>query len=294
MLKKILITGGNSFLAKNFLEKLRGDYHITSCNRSELDLNDSITVYEYLKAHRFDVVIHTATYDAAPKGSLNNPEKVLENNLKMFFNIVRGQEYFGKMLYFGSGAEFERSQWALNMPESSLDKYVPTDQYGFSKYVMSQTALDSQKIFNLRLFSVFGQYDDWRYRFVSNACCHAVMGLPIRVHQNSKADFLYIDDLVKIVRWFIDNQPKHQIYNVCSGYESDYVNVAKLIQKRANSNLEVIVDNVKIGKMYGGDNSLLLQELGKFDFTPLEMALDLQYDWFKNNKNIIDVNQFHF
>lgn len=294
VLKKILITGGDGFLAQNFLENLKGDYQIISCNRSQLDLSDSVAVYAYLKKNRFDVVLHTATYDAAPKDSPNDPNKVLENNLTMFFNLARCKDYFGKMLFFGSGAEFRREHWVPEMTESYFDKFVPSDQYGFSKYVMTQYALTTNNIFNLRLFGVFGKYDDWRYRFIPNICCHAVSGMTISVHSNAKADFLFIDDLVKIVQWFIENKPQHHVYNVCSGTTYEYVDLAKRVSKIADTDLEVIVQNKQIQKHYSASNSLLMKEMGNIEFTPMEVALKLLYKWYEENKHIIDVSQFHF
>lgn len=293
-MKKVLITGGDGFLARSFAEKFVGDYEITSCSRAQLDLKDSVAVEKYLSEQQFDVVIHTATYDAAPKGSPNDRNKVLENNLAMFFNIARCQDSYGKMLYFGSGAEFGRENWVPEMSESYFDVFVPTDQYGFSKYVMTQYALTTEKIINLRLFSVFGEYDDWRYRFISNICCHAISGMPISVHSNARADFLFINDLVKIVEWFIENKPRHQVYNVCSGTPFEYIDIANMINEIANTNLDVAVNNRKIVKDYSGSNLRLVEEMGGFEFTPMEQALSLLYDWYKKNKQIIDEAEFHF
>ena len=294
MLKKILITGGNGFLAKSLNEKLNNKHQIISCDRTKLDLNDSSAVFDYLKKERFDVVIHTATYDASPKDSPKDRNKVLENNLNMFFNIARCKDYFGKMLFFGSGAEFNRDNWIPNMHESYFDLHVPTDQYGFSKYVMTKYAETTHNIFNLRLFGVFGEYDDWRYRFISNVCCHAVMGIPIHVHNNAIVDFLYVDDLARVVQWVIDNQPKYQVYNVCSGHAYEYIELANMISKIANYKVDVTVNNKNVLKNYSGDNSLLLEELGDFKFTPMRDALSSLYHWYEGNQYLIDASEFHF
>ena len=72
------------------------------------------------------------------------------------------------MIYFGSGAEFSRKNWIPKMEENYYDKFVPTDQYGFSKYVMNKITEKSDNIYNLRIFGLFGKYDDWRYRFIPN------------------------------------------------------------------------------------------------------------------------------
>ncbi len=294
ILKQILITGGNGFLAKSFTEKLRDDVKVVSCSRTELDLLDSIVVSEYLKKTKFDVIIHTATYDAAPKGSEKDRTKVLENNLRMFFNLARCNDSFGKMIYFGSGAEFNRDDWIPDMDESYFDIHVPVDQYGFSKYIMNQYAETTANIFNLRLFGVFGEYDDWRYRFISNACCHAVLGMPIHVHNNAIADFLYIDDLARIMLWFIQNEPKHQSYNVCSGKSYEYLELANMIKEIAKNNVDVTVNNKYINKNYSGNNSRLLEELGNFEFTPMKTTLEKLYNWYQYNKHLIDATKFHF
>jgi GDP-L-fucose synthase len=84
----LLITGGNGFIAKNILEQLGKDYSIISRTSSELNLLDGEATCEYISKNKFDIIIHTATYDAAPRHSTKDPSKVLENNLKMFFNLV--------------------------------------------------------------------------------------------------------------------------------------------------------------------------------------------------------------
>jgi len=292
--KKILITGGSGFIARNLSEKLSGQYETTSINRKDLDLLEAEKVFDYLKSGHFDVVIHTATYDAAPKHSLKDPAKVLENNLKMFFNLARCRKYFGKMIYFGSGAEFGREYWTPKMKEDYFDQHIPTDQYGFSKYVMTKYAKSCSNIYNLRLFAVFGEYDDWRYRFISNACCKAVLSLPIIINQNKVFDFLYIRDLVRLVKWFINNQPRSKAYNVCSGKSCDFKTLAEKILEISGKNLELVVKNKKPGIEYNGDNSLLLSELRNFEFTPIDEAIRALYDWYDTNKQIIEKDKFHY
>ena len=284
----LLITGGNGFIAKNLSEQLRETYSVTTCNSKELNLLDAPLVYEFIKNHRFDVIIHTATYDPAPKYSTKDPLKVLENNLKMFFNVARCKNHFGKMLYFGSGAEFDREYWMPLMKESYYDQYVPSDQYGFSKYVMTKYAENSDKIYNLRVFSVFGKYEDWRYRFISKACCCAILNLPVICNQNVYFDYMYIDDFVKIVKWFIENNPHRHIYNLCTSKIYEYQGLAGIISGFANNKLEVIFKNEGWRKEYSGDNTQLLEELKGFKFETINESILKLYNWYELNRHIID------
>ncbi len=285
---KILITGGNGFIAKSIFEQLNIEQTVLSLNRKDLDLLDSLKVFRFLKSNQFDVIIHTATYDAAPKHSPKDPSKVLENNLKMFFNIARRKDDFGKMIYFGSGAEFGRENWIPKMKEDYFDQHVPVDQYGFSKYIMTKYTQLSSNIYNLRLFGVFGKYDDWRIRFIPNACCRAALNLPIRINQNVFFDHLYIDDSIKIVKWFINNKPKKNVYNVCTGRVNDLKTLAEKIIKISGKKLDINIKTEGLGREYSGDNSLLLKELKDFEFISTDESIKTMYNWYESNKHIIE------
>lgn len=287
MQKKILLTGGEGFIAKNILEQLKDDYDIASIDIKNLDLLDSAKVFDYLKNNKFDTIIHAANYDASTKFTLNDPAKVLENNLRMFFNIARCKNYFNKMIYFGSGAEFGRENWVSKMKESDFDKNAPKDQYGFSKYIMTKYAQLNNGIYNLRLFGVFGKYEDFRYRFISNACCRAVMNMPIIINQNTHFDYLHIDDLARVVKWFIDNEPKNKVYNVCLGQVYDLKTIAEKIIKISGKDLKIEIKNPGINREYSGDNSLLTAELSNFKFSSIDDKIRELYNWYELNKNII-------
>jgi len=288
---KILITGGSGFIARNLSEQLNKEYTVVSLNSKELNLLDSLKVFDCIKSNRFDAVIHTATYDAAPKHSTKDPAKVLEYNLRMFFNVARCKDYFGKMIYFGSGAEFARENWTPRMKEDYFDQYVPTDQYGFSKYIMNKHAQLNKNIYNLRLFAVFGKYEDWRVRFISNACACATLGLPIAINQNRFFDFLYINDLIKIIQWFIDNRPQRSTYNVCTGSVIDFKTIAEKIIKISGKNLSIMIKTEELGREYSGDNTLLLSELNGPRFTPIDESIKTLYGWFEKNKDSIEIDK---
>lgn len=288
---KILITGGRGFIARSLSEALSGEHVVEACDRKALDLLDSNAVFEYIRQGRFDQVIHAATYDAAPIFSRKDPAKVLEYNLKMFFNVARCQNFFGKMIYFGTGAEFGREHWQPKMKEDYFDQHVPSDSYGFSKYVMTKAIRENKKIVNLRLFGVFGEHDDWRYRFIPSTCCRALFDLPITINQNRFFDYLYIDDLVKIVKWFIQHDSKEQVYNVCSGFTYELKALARMVLNSAGKKLDMAVKAEGMGAEYSGDNSLLMNELNGFKFCSMDEAIKKLYGWYELNKPIIDKDQ---
>jgi len=201
MSKKILITGANGFVGKNLKKFLSSRFNIVACDKKKLDLLDRDKVGSFLKEEKFDVVIHTATYDAAPQFSTNDPNKVLEYNLRMFDNLVRYNFYYDKMIYFGSGAETRRE-----------------NPYGMSKYFMDQAAQNKNNIYNLRLYSVYGVGTDWRYRFINNACAKVALNMPITIPPLGECDYLNINDLCRIVEYYITNPGEaDSSEDICSG-----------------------------------------------------------------------------
>jgi GDP-L-fucose synthase len=206
----------------------------------------------------------------------------------MFFNLVRGKRHFGKMIYFGSGAEFDRPHWVPKAREDFFDRFVPADPYGFSKYLMTRYAQTNSQIVNLRLFGVFGKYDDWRTRFLPNACARAAHDLDIRIDRNRYFDFLYIDDLVKVVQWFIDHRPAQSVYNLCTGTVIDFKTVAQKLVQISGKRLNVIVKNETPGQEYSGDNTLLVSTIQDLQFTPFDRALRNLYEWYDANRQAVE------
>jgi len=285
---KIFVTGGTGFIGRNLVEQLSKKYEIHAPHSKTLDLLDEDKVSEYIKTHKFDVVIHAATWNAT-RNSPKDLTKVLPHNLRIFFNLARCDKYFGKMIYFGSGAEYDRRHLIPKMKEDYFDTHVPIGDYGFSKYIMAKHAEKSHNFYNLRLFGVFGKYEDWEIRFISNTCCKVVWDLPITIKQNVYFDYLYIDDLVKIADWFITNEPKKNVYNVCTGKTYDLLTLAKIILNTDEKNLEIVINKSGLGKEYSGDNSQLLREIG-YTFREINDCIKELYLWYFNNKDIIRKN----
>ncbi|MDB9822146.1 NAD(P)-dependent oxidoreductase [Deltaproteobacteria bacterium] len=283
---KTLITGGNGFIARNLTEQLEDKYNVVSLSRSELDLLDSVKVSEYLKSNKFDVIFHAATWSAT-RTSTKDLTKVFRNNLLMFFNLARCSKYFGKMIYYGSGAEYHRYKLPPKVSEDFLDTIVPEDDYGLSKYIMAKHAECSDNIYDLVLFGVYGKYEDWRIRFISNACCKAVWDLPITIKQNALFDYLDIKDLVKITEWFIENEPREKIYNVCTGRTFDLLALAYKVLAVSGKRLDIIVSQEGLGKEYSGDNSKLLSEIGDYTFRNVDDGIDELYHWYLERKDRI-------
>lgn len=284
---KILLTGNSGFIGKNLKEKLREKYEIYCPARAELDLLKTESVEDYIKKNSFDIIIHSANTNNTRNKSTTAYDS-LDGNLRMFFNLERCKDHYGKMYYFGSGAEYDMRHYVPGMKEEYFDTYVPQDSYGFSKYIMSKACNRTENIYDLRLFGVFGRYEEWERRFISNAICRALTGRAITIQKNVYFDYLFVDDLVRIMEWFIESTPSHKHYNICRGEKIDLYSLACMVREILNIDCEIIVSEPGWKPEYTGNNSRLLNEMGKFRFTAYDNAIKLLGDFYKENLNLID------
>lgn len=288
-MKKILILGSSGFVGKNLVEKLRIKYKLFSPSHAELDLTNDEAVSSYFKKQKIDVVINAAVVGGSRIEE--HKENSLKNNLLIFFNIMRNRKYFKKIIHFGSGAEYDKNRVLKKIKEENFDLKIPTDDYGFFKYLCSQYIEKTENILNLRIFGLFGKYEDYRYRFISNAICLNLLGRQITINQNVYFDYVYIEDFIKIVEYFINHRAKHKFYNIGTGKKIDLLSIAKKINDIAIKKSQIIVKNSGLNNEYTCDNTRLMEELGDFNFMPFQYSLDAHYDWYKKNIDTIKLGK---
>lgn len=286
-MKKVLLTGSGGFIGRNLKKQLAESCILLSPDSKELNLLDSEAVAEYLAENNVDIVIHAASRRTIRVKNVT-PYDTLDGNLRMFFNLERCSSLYGKMYYFGSGAEYDMQHYVPKMTESYFDSYVPKDPYGFSKYVMSKTCERADNIFDLRLFGVFGRYEEWERRFISNAICRALKGKPITLQKNVYFDYLWVDDLAEIMKWFICHEPSYKCYNVCRGEKIDLYSLACMVREILEINCDIIVAEPGWKPEYSGDNTRLLNEMGGFSFTDYEDSIRILADYYKESIDFID------
>lgn len=284
---KILITGCTGFIGRNLKDKFNNNYEIIAPCHKELDLLNEQSVEKFLKKYCFDVVIHTANTNNTRNKSVT-PYDSLNGNLRMFFNLERCKDYFGKMYYFGSGAEYDMQHYIPDMKEEYFDTHVPKDSYGFSKYVMSKSCRADGNIYDLRLFGVYGKYEEWERRFISNAICRALKGMDITIQKNVYFDYLWVDDLCDIMRWFVENEPEYRHYNVCRGTKIDLYSLACMIRKILNIDCDIVVREQGWKPEYTGNNSRILNEMGDYQFTNFEQSIQELSDFYRRYIDEID------
>ena len=203
---KILITGGSGFIGRSLIKALNQEHDVFSPSSKELDVTNSYDVEKYLQNKYFDWVIHCAI-----KGGRRATQDTSDdayNNIKMFFNLMNNKDRFGKLINFASGAEFDRTS-AINSNTNNLNNSYPTDPYGMSKNIISRIIQDCINCYNFRVYGVFGEDED-DTRFIKSNIKRYKNAEHLKIYQQQAFDFFYIEDLITIVKYYIDN-PKYAL-----------------------------------------------------------------------------------
>ena len=281
----VFITGGTGFIGRILAELLSRTYRVLAPSRQELDLLDQEAVRGFLIQHKVDVVVHAAT-TPGHRNAKPVPDLV-SRNLRMFFTFARNRDRFDKMIFLSSGAVYDRRHYVPKMKEDYFDTHVPVDEHGFSKYVCAKYIEEVRDILELRLFGVFGRYEDYEIRFISNAMCKAIMGLPITINQNRRFDYLYVEDLVPIVEHFIRHGWKHKSYNVTPDEAVDLHSLAEMVRDLSGKTLQIIIREPGWGPEYSGHNGRLRESFPALRLTPLTESLPRLYSWHEQNRHLI-------
>ena len=283
---RIFLTGGSGFIGKNIIERLCERYEILAPKSDELDLSDEIAVKAFFQQSSIDIVIHSAVRPGHRNSK--DPSNQLYQNTRMFFNIIRNSAKFKHLISLGSGAVYDIRNPIVKVPEEYFDTHVPADEHGFSKYIIAKHMEKLTNAVKLRVFGVFGRYEDYTIRFISNAICKSLCNLPITIKQNRRFDYLYIDDLMPVLEHFIHNPAQHSAYNVTPNTAIDLYTIAEMVRARSGKDFPIIVSEPGMGPEYSGDNVRLRTEIPGLKFTPLVDAIDQLYSWHEKNIRLID------
>lgn len=275
---KILLTGGSGFIGRNIKEQMR----VEAPNIEQLDLLNKDSVNRYFSERYFDVVLHAANIGSTRKGAATNNLRDL--NMQIFNNIIANKDHFGRMINFGSGAEYDKSKDIISVKEE--DAKGANDEYGSYKFKCSQFAQSVDYITHIRLFGVYGKYEDYTTRLISNLICRKIFEFPLTINQDLYFDYMYIDDVIEILKQMVAKKPKENVYNVCSGIKTSLAQIGRKI-----GDIEIRAGG--IGKEYTGNNERMRQEYS-INFTDIDKGIIELSNYYNSIKDKIDPRELLF
>jgi GDP-L-fucose synthase len=264
---KILITGGNGYIAKNLYLQLSSKYNITRVTRNDFDLTDTASTCSWFDNKTFNVIIHTAAVGGS-RLKIDQTDIVYQN-FKMLHNLQANKQSFNKLITFGSGAEI----------------FAPDSPYGLSKIQIAKSIEETDNFYNLRIFGVFN-HNELDTRFIKGNILRYIKHEPMVLHSNKVMDFYYMDDLVSLVDYYITQDNLIKTAN-CS-YKEKYTlqNIADFINTLDNHRVSATIQTEQDLQFYcGNPHGLPIEEIG------LKQGIINTYNQLRTLYNDSDINE---
>jgi len=264
---KILITGGNGNIAKMITNNLSCLYDITNPNHEELDILDFLKLKNFLEYNHFDILIHSAVLGGRRTKDENGD--VFYKNILMIENLLKFVDKFKMIIHFDSAAIYDRTTNIYNRSENDLYT-IPTDYYGFSKYVIYQRCKQYNHFYNLRIFNIFHSKEE-PDRFIKSCFLAKQKNTSVTIFNDKYFDFVYEDDFICVIKYYCGNYEKQEILQktLNIAYDKKYTlyDIAKLILPEE----KISVLNNELTNNYCGNNDLLKNM--DIEFIGLEKSL---------------------
>lgn len=274
----ILLTGSGGFIGSNLKNYLKDKYNLLTPRSFELDLTNEIDVKKYFESNEIDFIIHCATKGGAR--GIEDETGTIEFNLNMVDYLLKYKKENARMILFGSGAMYDKKRNLHKVSEDEIGKFIPEDLYGRSKMLIADKIKDRDDVLMLNIFACYG-YNEKETRFPSYAINCVLENKPVEINQNCVFDYLFVEDMEKIVYYFIENRPRENIINITPNDSISLLEIAEIV---SNKKVDIIIKNPVLNYEYTGDNKRLLKNYPDLEFTDIEAGLLKLTEYYKENR----------
>ena len=236
-MKKILITGGDGYIAKSIYSSLKDIYDITTISRSDFNLCDREKTNKFFKNKYFDIIIHTAIKGGSrlQTDSLD----ITHINLSMFYNLLFNKSHYIKLINIGSGAEID----------------YPISPYGLSKHIISELVHNQFNFYNIRIFGIFDE-NELDTRFIKSNIKRYINHQSIQIHKNKQMDFFYMNDFLNILKFYINQshtlETLPKLINCSYDYRLSLIDIAEIINNLDKHIVPINITTPGLDKPYVG------------------------------------------
>ena len=283
-MRRVLLTGGSGFIGKNIISSHSNDFQWLAPSSAELNLCDEEALLSCIRQHQITDIVHSAVFN-----SLKNPNgKECFSNLQMSMNIEKASHYVNKVIVFGSGAEYGKELPIQNVTEDQIGERIPKNEYGISKYMLNKIVRSSDNMYNLRLFGVFGPYENWEKCFISNICCKAMYDLELTIRQNCLFSYVAVKEVVLAVENLLKKEnPDFRDYNLTYEQPITLLEIAQLVQKISGCRSSILIAKDGMNLEYTGNGDRYRKEFHQ-EIHSYEQEIKQLYDWYLGRKEKID------
>ena len=257
----IIVTGGAGFIGSNIVKALndRGETDILivdnlvngkkMLNINDLDVADYMNKEEFIERIKRDedfggnvqAIFHEGACSATTEW---DGKFIMDNNYDYTKSLLHWcDKHNAQYLYassasvYGSGLVFKEER----QNELPINMYAYS-KFQFDQYVRNFRAKAKNQIVGFRYFNVYGPREQHKGSMSSTAfhfhnqisetgVAKLFAGIDGYDNGEQRRDFVYIDDVVKVNLWFLDNPDKSGIFNLGTGNSQSFNDMANAVIK---------------------------------------------------------------
>lgn len=195
---------------------------LSGIHQARIDLCSRTQIQSVLEKYSPDIFINCASYGSY--SIQKDPDQIYRVNFEVVRNLLDCLANFGKNCVFIQAGS--SSEYGLNCrAPSETDATSPDSHYAVSKMAATSLVQYYGKCLNfpawsLRIYSVFGPYEEASRLIPTLLSCAKRGLLPPLVNPDISRDFLFIDDLSCAIKAIIDRAPaleRGAVFNIGSG-----------------------------------------------------------------------------
>jgi ADP-L-glycero-D-manno-heptose 6-epimerase len=311
----ILVTGGAGFIGSNVVTALNeagyADVVVNDTlgseqkwrNLAKRQIADFVfpeDLGRWLQGRKLDAVIHLGAISAT---TATDGDEVIRSNFQLSLALLDWCTDAGvPFIYASSAATYgdRTSDFNDDWSSTALKRLRPMNLYGWSKHLFDQLVVErfekSRKLppqwVGLKFFNVFGPNEYHKGAMasvVSKVFEQAKAGDPVRLFKShregiadgdQRRDFIYVDDVVAVMLWFLKMPHSHGIYNVGTGQAGSFREMITAMFEALGRppNIEYIDMPLSIRDSYQYFTQSEVKNLRRAgynaDFTPLPTAVE--------------------
>lgn len=300
MKNNILITGGTGLIGSAFKQGIKvgsKDYDLRSNDETNLMFSD----------HNPDIVIHTAAKVGGIGANMQNPANFYYDNIMMNTNVIHTayERSVKKLVCFLSTCVFpDQIDYPLTEDKIHIGPpHTSNAAYAYAKRMADVQINAYNKQFGTNYFSVipcnvYGINDNFSLTnghvipMLIHKCWIAKQtNTPFEVWGNGSAlrEFIFSEDVADIILKLIDRYEGIEPIILSNPKEYSIKQVVDLIIKYMEFNGEVkwLTDKPNGQYRKPSSNKKLIDAIGEYNFTTLEIGLKKTIDWFILNHKTI-------
>lgn len=284
--EKVSIMGMSGFVSKNLANYLlkNSPFIVEGISSSKVNLMDDNQVLDLLpELIKNSSIIVTSAITPDKDNSINS----MLDNIKMSSNLARVLNItsVNHIVYISTIEVYGRKDLMLPLNEQS--KIQPTSYYAISKltseYIFKKICSDRQiPLTILRLPGVYGPGDTHNSPikiFITTAIKKEV--IKINGHGSQLRDFLYIKDLVEIIKLIISSRITG-VYNAVSGKSYSINEILKFMEELCDHPFDIIYSKNLEECSFVFEKPKLLEKIPKFNFTDLRTGIKETFLYYKD------------